>query len=443
MKLSNKILQYFAIAIIIVLLVTGISTSIAFRSALSSYLSANVEEEFNNKANELSSLYSVKNSINSSQLAQYAKNQKINIRLFDINKELVAEFYGINNVENNQNKLLSKNFDLEDVNGNKLGIIELSYLENLYLYNNSITMFYRSLTTTYAIIIVLAILSALLMMSYFSSKLVKPISEMNNFTQEIKKGNYTSIKDDYNIYEIDELSRNLNYLSNTLSLQENHRLSYAQDIAHELRTPLTNLLLHLEGIRDEIIQADPKTIELLISEVNRLNKMVNNLHLSFDKRNETGELKMENANISSILDQTISSFKPKLDEKNITLSKAYKENINLQIDIDKFSQVINNLISNAIKAVENNGQIKIKIDQYPNRTVLSIADNGIGISEKDIKHIFERFFRVDSARNRTTGGHGLGLAIVKSNIELMGGNITVNSKENRGTEFIITFKNEN
>lgn len=440
MKLSSKILSYFSIAIVIVLIVTAVFTSLAFRSSLGSYLSASVEEEFQNKAKEISSLYTINNGLNSIQLSQYAKNQNINIKVFNSNKKLIAEFYGIQNQENDDIKLLKKVFNLEDERGNYLGMMELSYLENFYLYNNSVKIFYNNLTKYYGIIIVLAVILGLLMMTYFTNKLVKPIKQMNEVTKDIKNGNYVRVDEKYDVYEIDELVDNLNFLSNTLSLQENHRLNYAQDIAHELRTPLTNLLLHLEGIRDEIIEADPKTIEMLISEVNRLNYMVNNLHLSFDKLDDSSKLNIQKIYLSGLIEQIASSFKPKLDAKNIELKKDFDDKAFAMIDKDKFTQVINNLLSNAIKAVDINGKIDLIISNYPNRVVIVVKDNGVGISEDDLKHIFERFYRVDSARNRETGGHGLGLSITKSYVELMGGKIVANSKENKGSEFIISFK---
>lgn len=438
MKLSSKILSYFSIAIIIVLVITAIFTSLAFRSSLTSYLSASVEEQFRNKAEEISSLYSYSQGLDSFQLSQYAKKQNINIRIYNRDGALLAEFYGIKEDQQSDKKLLKKDFNLEDTYGNPLGIMQLSYLENFYLYNNSINIFYKTLSRYYGVIIVIAILLGLLMMSYFTNKLVRPIKNINEVTKTIRNGDYTSIKEKYNVYEIDELADNLNFLSDSLSKQENRRLSYAQDIAHELRTPLTNLLLHLEGIRDEIIDANPQTINMLIGEVNRLNHMVDNLHLSFNKLEEPGDLKLENTQLSALLKPVVDSFKPKLDEKNIELIEEFDDSAYALIDRDKFTQVINNLISNSIKAVDEDGKIQVIISNYPNKVVIVVKDNGIGIAKKDLDHIFERFYRVDSDRNRQTGGSGLGLAISKNYIELMGGKIIANSTEKKGSEFIIS-----
>lgn len=281
-----------------------------------------------------------------------------------------------------------------------------------------------------------------LIVMYFSKRIVSPISEMNEFTKKLKSGDYNLSIKKYDTYELDELSRNLNYLSNTLSLQENYRVSYAQDIAHELRTPLTNLLLHLEGIRDEIIEADPQVINLLINEVNRLNSMVNNLQISFNDGDKKLELDMTSVDVSDLINQTIASFKPKLEDKNINLTLNFPEDFNIVLDKDKFIQVINNLISNAIKAVDENGEITITGTKFKNRSVINIKDNGVGIPKENIKQIFDRFYRVNNDRNRKTGGHGLGLTITKTFVELMGGNIKVNSVLGKGSEFILTFSDQ-
>lgn len=295
---------------------------------------------------------------------------------------------------------------------------------------------------SYAIIIIISLIMGFLIVMYFSKRIVSPISEMNEFTKKLKSGDYNLSIKKYDTYELDELSRNLNYLSNTLSLQENYRVSYAQDIAHELRTPLTNLLLHLEGIRDEIIEADPQVINLLINEVNRLNSMVNNLQISFNDGDKKLELDMTSVDVSDLINQTIASFKPKLEDKNINLTLNFPEDFNIVLDKDKFIQVINNLISNAIKAVDENGEITITGTKFKNRSVINIKDNGVGIPKENIKQIFDRFYRVNNDRNRKTGGHGLGLTITKTFVELMGGNIKVNSVLGKGSEFILTFSDQ-
>lgn len=442
MKLSNKILYYFTISIFIVIILSVLITSIAFRATIDSYLEAQVDEQFRKLANDISTIYSIGPALDSRSLAVYSENQNINIKVYDNTDSLIAEFYGLRDKGIEQKRLVSKEFALVNAAGVKIGNIQISYFENLYLYNQSINNFYVSMARSYAIIIIISLIMGFLIVMYFSKRIVSPISEMNEFTKKLKSGDYNLSIKKYDTYELDELSRNLNYLSNTLSLQENYRVSYAQDIAHELRTPLTNLLLHLEGIRDEIIEADPQVINLLINEVNRLNSMVNNLQISFNDGDKKLELDMTSVDVSDLINQTIASFKPKLEDKNINLTLNFPEDFNIVLDKDKFIQVINNLISNAIKAVDENGEITITGTKFKNRSVINIKDNGVGIPKENIKQIFDRFYRVNNDRNRKTGGHGLGLTITKTFVELMGGNIKVNSVLGKGSEFILTFSDQ-
>ncbi|NLW51990.1 MAG: HAMP domain-containing histidine kinase [Tissierellia bacterium] len=442
MKLSNKILYYFTISIFIVIILSVLITSIAFRATIDSYLEAQVDEQFRKLANDISTIYSIGPALDSRSLAVYSENQNINIKVYDNTDSLIAEFYGLRDKGIEQKRLVSKEFALVNAAGVKIGNIQISYFENLYLYNQSINNFYVSMARSYAIIIIISLIMGFLIVMYFSKRIVSPISEMNEFTKKLKSGDYNLSIKKYDTYELDELSRNLNYLSNTLSLQENYRVSYAQDIAHELRTPLTNLLLHLEGIRDEIIEADPQVINLLINEVNRLNSMVNNLQISFNDGDKKLELDMTSVDVSDLINQTIASFKLKLEDKNINLTLNFPEDFNIVLDKDKFIQVINNLISNAIKAVDENGEITITGTKFKNRSVINIKDNGVGIPKENIKQIFDRFYRVNNDRNRKTGGHGLGLTITKTFVELMGGNIKVNSVLGKGSEFILTFSDQ-
>ena len=224
-------------------------------------------------------------------------------------------------------------------------------------------------------------------------------------------------------------------------MQEQYRSDYARDIAHELRTPITNLLLHLEGIHDEIIEADKDTIDLLLSEVKRINIMIDNLETSFNKSEEIMTLDIEEIDLSELVTTVSSSFLPLMNEKNIKLEKHYEDNNMIETDKNKMTQILMNIISNAIKAIEDEGLIEISIDSFSNRYVIRISDNGIGMDDDEISQIFDRFYRVDNVRNTKVSGHGLGLSITKNFLDLLGYNISVNSTPKKGSEFIITINN--
>lgn len=438
MKLSKRILTYFSISITIVFLITVVSTSLSFRASLNSYLVSNIKQEFNNLSKELADLYSSNPKLDSRDLANYASDKAISIQIYNNDSNLVAEFNGIKNLEDKAS-LVSESYRLVNETGRVLGTMQLSYLEDLSQYNESASLFYRNMNRSYAITIIVSILLLYFLILYYSKKIEKPIAEINEFTNSLKEGNYGDLENKYNIFELDELANSLNFLSSALRDQEEYMLSYAQDISHELRTPLTNLQLHLEGIKDDIIEADEQTIELLLDEIKRLNKMVDRLNTSFTKKPKLDQFSFEDVEIVKLINQSISGFKPKLDKKEVTVNLSGPDDLVMRLDKDKFTQVINNLLSNAIKAIDQKGHIDIIINSYKNRNVIIVKDDGVGINKEDIGHIFKRFYRADSARNRENGGHGLGLTLVNNYVTNMNGKILVNSKPGQGAEFIMTF----
>lgn len=125
--------------------------------------------------------------------------------------------------------------------------------------------------------------------------------------------------------------------------------------------------------------------------------------------------------------------------RNISLSKDIKPEVYLVTDRNKLLQVIQNILSNAIKAIDRDGNIEIKLDEYNKKVFIEISDDGVGIDSDKLDMIFERFFRIDDSRNTKTNGVGLGLAISKNFVEALNGKIDVKSKINEGTSFILTF----
>ena len=288
-----------------------------------------------------------------------------------------------------------------------------------------------------------AILIASIITVFISKIITNPIVDIQKMAKNIRQKNYDLEQKEYNIYELDELSSDINYLAQTLKIQDKIRTDYASDIAHELRTPITNLMLHLEGIRDDVVEADEYTINVLLSEIYRMNALIDNLQVSFANSEKFTELTLEDVNLSQLIEQVTDSFKLSFAEKDISLELDLNEDTVINTDKSKLTQIFSNIISNSIKAVDNNGNIKIIQKSLKNREVIRISDDGIGIDEEDLKHIFERFYRVDNVRNTKISGHGLGLSITKSFVDLLGYNLTVDSTVGKGTEFILTINKTN
>ena len=440
MKLSNRLLINYIITFLIVSIVIILATSLVFNNAMTSYLKSSVNAEFDSIVNDISLLYLKDEYLSSADLSRYALNKTLDIQVYDIDKDLIARFNGLNSMNNEDYQLMTKEYNLINEKKQILGTISLSYYEDIYMYNESTNNFIDALTKTYGVLIVIGTLLGYLISLILSRSITKPIAKMNVLTKSLEKNIYSNLEVKSNIYEIDALASSLNFLSDTLSLQDKYRQNYSEDIAHELRTPLTNLQLHLEGVRDQVIDLSPDVLDVLISEVSRLNVMVDNLHYSFQMDNEENSFNLEKTDVNDILSLSVQAFMPKLLEKDIELVKNLDDNTYIYADKQALTQTFNNLIENAIRALDYKGKLSITTKRLKKRVIVSIQDNGIGIAEDEIDHIFERFYRVDNDRNRAYGGHGLGLAIVKNFVEAMNGKISVLSNERHGTEFILSFE---
>lgn len=442
MRFSERIKRSFIVVLVILLLATGISSSILFNNSLNNFLINQRRKEFNQIAKDIQKLVRSKDTLTDYSLENYAKNKNINITYFlKRDKEYFRHYIGINAEKNNNINLVSEKYILVNDEEKEIGYLKISYVEDVFEYDQSSKEFYTNMIRNYAFIFILTLILAYWATIYINKSLNNSIVDIKEKTKKIRNKNYNLTPVKYNIYELDELSDDINFLAKSLNMQEQYRSDYARDIAHELRTPITNLLLHLEGIHDEIIEADKTTIDLLLSEVKRINVMIDNLETSFNKTEELVSINIEEINLSDLVTNVSNSFLPLMNEKNIKLEKHYNDNIIIETDKNKMTQILINIISNAIKAIEHNGLIEISIESFSNRHVIRISDNGIGMDTDEISQIFDRFYRVDNVRNTKVSGHGLGLSITKNFIDLLGYNISVNSTPKKGSEFIITINN--
>ena len=184
-------------------------------------------------------------------------------------------------------------------------------------------------------------------------------------------------------------------------------------------------------------QPTEERLKSCLEEILRITRLVSDLEKLTQYESDNLVLNKIEFNLSETIQNTISNLEKEYTSKKITI-KFNNENKNIFADKDKITQVVLNILSNAIKYNKIGGKIEIKIIKNGNNIIISFKDNGIGISKDDVSHIFERFYRADKSRNRLTGGSGIGLAISKAIIEAHGGNITANSELNKGTEIIIT-----
>lgn len=228
---------------------------------------------------------------------------------------------------------------------------------------------------------------------------------------------------------------------------ERDRKQFVSNISHELRTPLTSVRSYSEALVDGAIKDEKVAVEFLNviqTETDRMIRMISDLlHLSrMDAKQQVvnRELIIFKDLVNHILDRFDMMLQTEdYDGKNYIIKRELmEEEVWVEIDQDKLIQVIDNIMNNAIKYSPDGGTIYVRLMSTHNQLVLSIQDQGLGIPQESIPHLFDRFYRVDKARSRAQGGSGLGLSIAKEEIELHNGTIWVNSIENKGTTFFIS-----
>ncbi|MCH6269066.1 MULTISPECIES: cell wall metabolism sensor histidine kinase WalK [Neobacillus] len=217
---------------------------------------------------------------------------------------------------------------------------------------------------------------------------------------------------------------------------EFERREFVANVSHELRTPLTTMRSYLEALadgawRDEEIA--PNFLEVTSKETERMIRLVNDL-LTLSKMDSTDyRMTMEWVNFVDFYDRIIDRFEM-AKEQNVTFKRILpKHGIFVEMDEDKMTQVLYNVISNALKYSPEGGQVTFTIQEKNETIIVSVSDQGMGIPKESIGKIFDRFYRVDKARTRKMGGTGLGLAIAKEIVSAHGGNIWASSKEGKGT----------
>ena len=294
------------------------------------------------------------------------------------------------------------------------------------------------LLISYPLILILLFLIA----RFFAGKSIKPVSTIIDTSSQITKDNLkTRIPLPVNKDELYVLSQNINNLLDRVENAIEREKQFTSDASHELRTPLAVMKGTMEVLirkpRDQ--KEYEEKINFCITEVDRLNHMVDQLLLLARFENQKQNIKNETIYLNAIILDNLTRFSSKIENKKLKVNTEFSEDFYIQSDNYLVSIVISNLISNAIKYSNKNGEININLVNNNNQISFSIADKGIGISPVDIDKIFNSFYRSDVTNHAEIKGTGLGLSIVKRLCDLLKLEIAVESKLNHGTTFILSF----
>lgn len=240
--------------------------------------------------------------------------------------------------------------------------------------------------------------------------------------------------------EIAQLGEAFNEMREKLSEVEEKRSQFVSNASHELKTPLSSIKL----MADSIIQTPDISMDQvreflgdITSEVDRLNRIVNRLLYITRMDSVTESREFELTNLRNLVLDIVRNLRPLAERDHITLQVDAPQDVYMMMDADRLWQGIYNLCDNAIKYTREYGKVDVILEKEAAAAVVTVRDNGVGLTPEEQERIFDRFYRVDKARARDTGGTGLGLSIVQSVVSLHGGEIQVQSEPNMGSEFKI------
>jgi signal transduction histidine kinase len=272
----------------------------------------------------------------------------------------------------------------------------------------------------------------------FSQSILSPIEALTSAAQKMEHGDLSQRVRVKSKGELGELAQAFNAMADGLQHVEQLRRNMVSDVAHELRTPLSNLRGYLEAMQDGVVVPTPESIASLHQEVMLLSHLVDDLQeLALV---EAGQLRLErrSTDLDQVVEKALSITRQEADAKGISLNASIPPDLPpVFADPERLGQVLRNLLDNALVYTPPSGNVSVEARCENGMVEVFVRDSGIGIAPEHLPYVFERFYRADKSRTRSTGGAGLGLAIVKQLVEAQGGRVVIESTLEKGT--MVTF----
>jgi len=288
---------------------------------------------------------------------------------------------------------------------------------------------------------IITLIFVAIFMFLFSRSITKPLKNINNTLKEFAKGNFNKRVEYRENNEIGELALNINQMADSISSLEKMRQDFVSDISHELRTPMTSISGFVEGILDGTIPAESqnKYLAIVLSETKRLSRLVNELLTLSRIDDQVKNLSITSFDMEELAKLVLIKFESDITSKRIDVDfETYGDEFTVHADKDKYTQVLTNLIHNAVKFTDEEGKITISLKTDKRKCICSVKNTGYGIEPEKLGFIWERFYKVDNSRSTDRSGTGIGLYIVKKIIDAHNEKISVNSVINKYTEFVFT-----
>ena len=288
-----------------------------------------------------------------------------------------------------------------------------------------------------------SVLAALLVSFFLSRRIVAPIRTLTDASQHIAEGQYAERVQVNGSDEIAQLAARFNQMATQLEQVESMRRQLIGDVTHELRTPLTSIKGYMEGLVDGVLPSTPETFDQIHREADRLSRLVDDLQELSRVEAKAYSLDIHPMTVSNLVQTTVKRLAPQARDKHIILHPNLPADLPpVQADEDRITQVLVNLVANAIQYTPVGGNVSITAARQADEIQISVKDTGVGIPPEHLANLFTRFYRVDKSRSRNAGGgSGIGLTIAKHLVEAHGGRIWAESKgDGQGSTFTFSLK---
>ncbi|NLP36416.1 MAG: HAMP domain-containing protein [Firmicutes bacterium] len=325
-------------------------------------------------------------------------------------------------------------------NGSPIGTVEITPLNRQDGWTAEALVFRRTVQISAIITGLVAVLASALVGSFLARRLT---GRLQLLTQAAEKWGQERFDTRVHLSGDDELvvlGKAMNRMASQLEEQSALRKKLTGDISHELRTPITTMQSYLEAFRDGVLPLDQQNIEAVLEETKRLGSLVNDLQSLTKADLSSREVQLAPLDVTVFLAEKAKYYLPLLQQQGINLTTSLPEkNLLIEADEKLLEQVLSNLVNNAAKYTPQGGQVTIAAREEKGQVIIAVTDTGIGIEAEHLPYIFERFYRVDPSRTRSTGGSGIGLALVKELVETMGGRVEATSVPGKGSSFRLYF----
>lgn len=293
--------------------------------------------------------------------------------------------------------------------------------------------------------LIFSLFAVAIILYILSRKLAGPLQQMNRAALEVAAGDFTSRVPVTSNDEVGELAKSFNFMVDQLNEWEDARQDFLANVSHELRSPLTTLRGFIIAMNDKIIPEEKYGHYLRIcdEEVQRLQRLVNDLLDLARIQNGVDVFRTHPVELREVIHEVLELVRTPMAEKNLVLMDALPSPeegpIVVELDTDRFSQIMQNLLYNAIQFTPPGGKVTVSLDFDNEHAIINVKDTGIGMADEELHRIWDRFYKVEHARTSAAEGTGLGLTIVKHLVSGLKGTISVSSVQGEGTQFQISF----